>query len=120
MAGKKQAPAKIEEDTEEVESWEDPVVEPDGEAAAPTMRLRDWRDVERYREIKELKQLVDDDLGVEELFENPLKQRPATPVAARPARAATAEKPRPAARPAANHHRKKPARKVHGKARHRR
>lgn len=132
MAGKKQAPAaKIEEDDDE--SWEDPVVDADGEGATPNMRMRDWRDVERYREIKELKQLVDDDLGIEELFENPLKPKPMpAPGPARMARAA--EKPKVAppkavavakpvtvAKPApapVNHRKKAPA-KVRAKA-HRR
>lgn len=124
MAGKKQAPAaKIEEDDDE--SWEDPVVDADGEGAALNMRMRDWRDVERYREIKELKQLVDDDLGIEELFENPLKPKPMpAPGPARMARAA--EKPRAAppkpvavAKPAPVDHRKKAPAKARAKA-HRR
>lgn len=131
MAGKKQAPAKIEED--EDESWEDPVVDPDGEQATPNMRMRDWRDVERYREIKELKQLVDDDLAIEEVFENPLKQKPLPPPArplravravekprAAPVKPAPAAKPVPAAKTApTNSHGKKVPSKVRAKA-HRR
>jgi hypothetical protein len=72
-AGKKQAPAKIEEDDDD--SWEDAVVEADGKDAAADLRLRDWRDVERFREMKELRSLVDDDYGLEEIFHVPLKSR---------------------------------------------
>lgn len=73
-AGKKQAPAKIEED-DDTDGWEDAVVEADGKDAAAELRLRDWRDVERFREMRELRSLVDDDYGLEEIFHVPLKPR---------------------------------------------
>jgi hypothetical protein len=72
-AGKKQAPQKFEE-PEEAEGWEDAVVEADGKDGAD-LRLRDWRDVERFREMKDLRRLVDDDYGLEEIFRIPLKPR---------------------------------------------
>jgi len=72
-AGKKQAPQKFEE-PEEAEGWEDAVVEADGKDGAD-LRLRDWRDVERFREMKDLRRLVDDDYGLEEIFHVPLKPR---------------------------------------------
>ena len=72
-AGKKQAPQKFEE-PEEAEGWEDAVVEADGKDGAD-LRLRDWRDVERFREMKDLRRLVDDDYGLEEIFHIPLKPR---------------------------------------------
>jgi len=72
-AGKKQAPAKIEDDDDD--AWDDAVVEADGKDAAPDLRLRDWRDVERFREMKDLRSLVDDDYGLEEIFHVPLKSR---------------------------------------------
>lgn len=77
MAGKKQAPQKFEE-PDEAEGWEDAVVEADGKEteAEADARLRDWRDVERYREMKELRRLVDDDYGLEDIFHIPLKPRP--------------------------------------------
>ena len=80
-AGKKQAPAKIEED-DDAEGWEDAVVETDDKEAEANLRLRDWRDVERFREMKELRGLVDDDYGLEEIFHIPLKPRaePGIPV----------------------------------------
>jgi hypothetical protein len=72
--GKKQAPAKLEED-DEAEGWEDAVVEADGKESEADLRLRDWRDVERYREMKELRRLVDDDYGLEEIFHVPVRPR---------------------------------------------
>lgn len=75
MAGKKQAPQKFEE-PDEAEGWEDAVVETDGKDAEADARLRDWRDVERFREMKELRRLVDDDYGLEDIFHIPLKPRP--------------------------------------------
>lgn len=98
-AGKKQAPAKVEED-DDTEGWEDAVVEADGKEGAD-LRLRDWRDVERFREMRELRSLVDDDYGLEEIFHVPLKPRvevpPRTPKAVVPARPATPAKALPKA-----------------------
>ncbi|MGQ0586874.1 MAG: hypothetical protein ACT4PK_06700 [Gammaproteobacteria bacterium] len=102
-AGKKQAPAKVEEDDDN-EGWEDAVVEADGETA--DLRLRDWRDVERFREMKELRGLVDDDYGLEEIFHVPLKPRVEVPPR-QPKIAAAARqlpvKPAPAPKPTARH-----------------
>ncbi|HUR41401.1 MAG TPA: hypothetical protein VM240_09575 [Verrucomicrobiae bacterium] len=107
-AGKKQAPAKVEED-DDVEGWDDAVVEADGKEAEADLRLRDWRDVERYREMKELRGLVDTDDGLEEIFHVPLRQRidakgkgkakvaPAKAAVAPPAVPAKPGKPVPAA-----------------------
>ena len=116
MAGKKQAPAKIE-DEEDEGSWEDAVVDADGKEAEADLRLRDWRDVERYREMKDLRRLVDDDYGFEEIFHVPLKVAhpgaqkaskgaAAPPAAARPQGKAPAVPAKPAsaqAKPAAAH-----------------
>ena len=77
-AGKKQAPAKVEDD-DEAEGWEDAVVEADGGDGTADLRLRDWRDVERFREMKDLRSLVDDDYGLEEIFHVPLKSRADVP-----------------------------------------
>ena len=38
----------------------------------PAVRARDWRDVEKYREMRELKKLVGDDLDL--LMDEPLEQ----------------------------------------------
>jgi len=101
-AGKKQAPQKFEE-PEEAEGWEDAVVEADGKDGGADLRLRDWRDVERFREMKDLRRLVDDDYGLEEIFHVPLKPRaqvpPRTSKLALPARLAAPAKVVPAKAP---------------------
>jgi hypothetical protein len=76
-AAKKQAPAKVEEDDDE--GWDDAVVETDAKDGGADLRLRDWRDVERFREMKDLRRLVDDDYGLEEIFHVPLKARADVP-----------------------------------------
>jgi len=101
QAGKKQAPAKIEEDDDD--SWDEAVVDADDkDGAAENLRLRDWRDVERFREMKELRRLVDDDYGLEEIFHIPLKPRaePGIPAPHTPVRPPKGAAP-PAARPPA-------------------
>jgi len=70
---KKQPQQKFEE-PDEAEGWEDAVVESDDKDGGQ-LRLRDWRDVERFREMKELRRLVDDDYGLEEIFHIPVKPR---------------------------------------------
>lgn len=99
-AGKKQAPAKIEED-DDTEGWDDAVVETDDKEPEQNLRLRDWRDVERFREMRELRRLVDDDYGLEEIFHIPVKPRAEPGI---PAPHNTIKLPRaaaPAPRPAA-------------------
>jgi hypothetical protein len=100
-AGKKQAPAKIEEE-DDAEGWDDAVVDADDKEAAQNLRLRDWRDVERFREMKELRRLVDDDYGLEEIFHIPLKPRaePGIPAPHTPAKMPKGAAP-PPAKPAA-------------------
>ena len=101
-AGKKQAPAKIEEE-DDADGWEDAVVEADGKDGGADLRLRDWRDVERFREMKELRSLVDDDYGLEEIFHVPLKSRvevpPRQPKTPPPAKGGKGAKPAPAPAP---------------------
>ena len=113
-AGKKQAPpAKVEED-DDAEGWEDAVVEADGNEGQADMRLRDWRDVERFREMKDLRSLVDDDYGLEEIFHVPLKPRP--DAAARASRLALPAKLAPKAVPPKPD--PKAAAKAHAAAKH--
>jgi len=64
--GKKpaQQPAKpaFDEFGEETEGFEDDVPAVDAKGnPLPGSRSRDWRDVERYREIRELKKLIGED-----------------------------------------------------------
>lgn len=70
--GKKpQPPAKpFDEFEDEAEGFEEEVPNIDGKPApAPAVRSRDWRDVEKYREMRELRKLVGDDL--EDLLDVP-------------------------------------------------
>lgn len=106
-AGKKQAPAKVEDDDDD-DGWEDAVVEADGSDGQADLRLRDWRDVERFREMKDLRRLVDDDYGLEEIFHIPLKPRPEAPARASKLPAMLAPKAPPP----------KAAAKAHAPARH--
>ena len=82
MARKKQAPEKNEDLADEAEGWEETVVEAEEKEDAIASRLRDWRDVERLRELKELRGLVDNDDGLEELF----RVQPPPPPAPKPAK----------------------------------
>jgi hypothetical protein len=62
MAGKKQqAPKQVEEDDDADEGW-DNVADVDADSPEQDAgRMRDWRDVEKYREMRELRRLVGDD-----------------------------------------------------------
>lgn len=96
----KQAPQKFEE-PDDAEGWEDAVVDTDAKDAEADLRMRDWRDVERYREMKELRSLVDDDYGLAEIFHVPMRPRPEPGIpsrhtAGKPAKGAPA--PAPAAK----------------------
>ncbi|HEU0197607.1 MAG TPA: hypothetical protein VFQ88_10385 [Nevskiaceae bacterium] len=63
----KEKPAATEEEYDDpedadFESDEPDLEVPDATAADPSaLRSRDWRDVEKYREQRELRKLVDDD-----------------------------------------------------------
>lgn len=41
------------------------MVEPDLPDVTPQTKLRDWRDVERYKEMRELRKVVGDDLDAD-------------------------------------------------------
>ena len=102
----KKQPAQKFEEPDEGEGWEDAVVDADDKEAAANLRLRDWRDVERFREMKELRSLVDDDYGLEEIFHIPIKPRAEAGIPLRPAKntlvlpAKVLPKPVPAAKEA--------------------
>lgn len=71
MAGKKQSPSKsnyseFDEDEAAAETWDEEAaeLESDEPGARPgDGRCRDWRDVERYREERALRKLIEDDFG---------------------------------------------------------
>lgn len=81
MAGKKQSPSKAkfnEFDDEEAESetWEDDAADVDADDALPGNeaggKSRDWRDVERYREERALRKLIEDEFAdFDDLDEKP-------------------------------------------------
>ncbi|MCH9827221.1 MAG: hypothetical protein VX836_16120 [Pseudomonadota bacterium] len=84
MAGKKQSPStqsnytEFEDDDTAAEGWEDDAaeVEPEDETPAASGASRDWRDVERYREERALRKLIEDefdDFG--DLDDKPRKRR---------------------------------------------
>jgi hypothetical protein len=65
-AQQQQQPAKpaFDEFAEEAEGFEEEVPAVDAKGnPVPGMRARDWRDVEKYRELRELKKLIGEDLG---------------------------------------------------------
>jgi hypothetical protein len=72
-----QQPKPIEEFPEDGESFEEdlPALESKlkPKATAPEAKQRDWRDVERYREERALRKLVDSDLDA--LFDDDAKHR---------------------------------------------
>ena len=113
MAGKKQAAKPVDDDSEEAEGegWENPVdVDADGQDEAGH-RMRDWRDVEKYREMRELRRLVGDDFDFTDVLgEVPIRSAQASradakgkaaklAVVPRPAPPAPAGKAKPAAKP---------------------
>jgi hypothetical protein len=84
MAGrpgkKSQPPPKpaIDEFADDVEGFEEelPAVDAEGNPI-PGTRTRDWRDVEKYRELRELKKLVGEDF--DHLFDDELSLPSAKP-----------------------------------------
>jgi hypothetical protein len=60
-----QQPSKpFDEFADDAEGFEEdvPAVDPKADPAAPGNRSRDWRDVEKYREQRELRRIIGDDL----------------------------------------------------------
>lgn len=70
-AAKKQAPPALDEDGDDQdadgESWEGPEIEDDA-PAEHGLRTRDWRDVERYREMRELRKVLGDDVDFSDVL----------------------------------------------------
>jgi hypothetical protein len=89
MAGKKQqAPKSVEDEAEESEEGWDNAVDVDADAQDQAgLRMRDWRDVEKYREMRELRRLVGDEFDFTDVLgEIPIR---------------TANSPRPMMKPVA-------------------
>ncbi|MEQ1437794.1 hypothetical protein AAG565_00395 [Fontimonas sp. SYSU GA230001] len=62
-----ETPKTFDEFTDDAEAGEDEVVGVDETPAAVHEKSRDWRDVEKYKEERALRRLVDDDLDLAEL-----------------------------------------------------
>ena len=67
-------PAKsFDEFVDEAEAVDDDVGV-DNDPHAPSAKLRDWRDVEKYKEERELRRLIGDELDFDEL-DKPARKR---------------------------------------------
>ncbi len=67
-------PKPFDEFTEETEGFEDDVPALDAKGnPLPGGRSRDWRDVEKFREERELKKLIGEDFG-DDLDEKPKRR----------------------------------------------
>ncbi|SFF62278.1 hypothetical protein SAMN04488120_11347 [Fontimonas thermophila] len=63
-----EAPKAFDEFVDEAETVDEEVLSVEEPIASPaTTKLRDWRDVEKYKEERELRRLVDDDLDLDDL-----------------------------------------------------
>lgn len=61
-----EAPKAYDELVEDGEGGDEDVPNVDA-VAAPEVKLRDWRDVEKFKEERRLRKLIDDDLDFEDL-----------------------------------------------------
>lgn len=63
-----EAPKSYDEFVDEAETLDDEAISVDESIAdASLAKLRDWRDVEKYKEERRLRRLVDDDLDFKDL-----------------------------------------------------
>lgn len=62
-----EAPKNFDEFVDEAEAVDEEVLNVDESIAGAASKLRDWRDVEKYKEERQLRRLVDDDLDLEDL-----------------------------------------------------
>lgn len=63
-AAQTEAPKSYDEFVDDTESGDDEVINVDERVSTGSNKLRDWRDVERYKEERLLRRLVDDDLDL--------------------------------------------------------
>jgi hypothetical protein len=68
-----EAPKSYDEFVDDSDSGDEEVLNVEIEIPAPAVKLRDWRDVEKFKEERELRHQVDDDL--DELFDEPRRGR---------------------------------------------
>ncbi|MEW6166580.1 MAG: hypothetical protein AB1651_02600 [Pseudomonadota bacterium] len=62
-----EAPKSFDEFVDEADTVDDEVIHVDESLGGAAAKLRDWRDVEKYKEERALRRLVDDDLDLEEM-----------------------------------------------------
>lgn len=62
-----EAPKAFDEFVDEAEAVDEEVLNVEESIAGAATKLRDWRDVEKYKEERQLRRLVDDDLDLEDL-----------------------------------------------------
>lgn len=70
------APKSFDEFVDDAETADEEVINVDVAIPVPAEKLRDWRDVEKFKEERELRQRVDDDLDLlDELTDAPRRRR---------------------------------------------
>lgn len=62
-----EAPKSFDEFVDEAEAVDEEVLDVDESMSGAANKMRDWRDVEKYKEERLLRRLVDDDLDLEDL-----------------------------------------------------
>ena len=71
-----EAPKGFDEFVDDAESAEEEIINVEIDIPAPAEKLRDWRDVEKFKEERELRQRVDDDLDLlDDLLNEPRRGR---------------------------------------------
>lgn len=69
-------PAKsFDEFVDDAEPTDDDGVNVDPDEVAAMVKARDWRDVERYKEMRELRKRVEDEMDLDEQFDHRLKRK---------------------------------------------
>lgn len=61
-----EAPKSFDEFVDDADGSDDELPNVDESLATSSTKLRDWRDVEKYKEERLLRRLVDDDLDLED------------------------------------------------------
>lgn len=62
-----EAPKSFDEFVEEAEVVDEDVASAEAAASAANEKMRDWRDVEKFKEERMLRRLIDDDLDIDDL-----------------------------------------------------
>lgn len=68
-----EAPKSYDEFADDSEVDDEEIINVDIDIPPPAEKLRDWRDVEKLKEERQLRQLVDDD--IDDLFDEPRRGR---------------------------------------------